>query len=185
MCETLWEGTQTEGVYYQNLETEAQGHMVGSTNVNNTVARQRNKEPQSSLWKCMHRCSSTADITEWKAVLKAEPWCSLLPQLQTPLLCSALWCGNWDSHFFPQPAGSWTLPREGTGRAQKQELLPFRDLSSVWLGWIKTENNDNRNGGKTRSLYMRVSKMEPKNPKSRLPNIKYYKKTTGKRPTGS
>lgn len=110
----------------------------------------------------MHRYSSTADITEWKAVLKAEPWCSLLPQLQTPLLCSALWCANWfDSHFFP-PA-SWIL--DSAKRGYRKGTVLFRDLSSVWLDWIKTENNDNRNGGKTRSLYMRVSKMEPKTPK--------------------
>lgn len=147
--------------------------MVGRTNINNIVAR------QSSLQKCVHRL--TAPRTDW---MEGSPHsrtvvCSVY--VHTPLLRSALWCGNWfDSHFFPPPPASWILDSAKRGyRKSKQTGAAYFQRAELKLK-MTTEMEERQD-----PFIWGWAKWSQKTPKSRLPNIKYYKKTTGKRPTGS
>lgn len=158
--------------------------MVGNTNINSIVVRQRNMSPKAAYG------NVCTDITAQHTLLNGRQFSSRTAVCNVYFLSSK-------PHFFallcdvgtgltvtssPQPAGSWTLPREGTGRAQKQELLLFRD---VFSGWIKTEKNGSRNGGKTRSFIVGWAKRSQKTPKvgCQIPNSK--RKPQEKRPTGS
>lgn len=139
--------------------------MVGNTNINSIVVRQRNMSPKAAYGNvCSDIIAQHTLLNGGQSSKQNRGVQCLFPQLQTPLLCSALWCGNWfDSHFFP-PA-SWILDSAKRGHRKSTETgaASFQRCFQ-WLDWIKIENNDNRNGEKTRSLYRRVSKMEPKTP---------------------